>query len=92
MAIVLAGCSIGRVGFSLQNDTSARVNVYQHFERMAPVYVASIDPGEAVFVDTVITRAEECTVGVLIAENEAGEDVAEYRLPLCNGQAWTITP
>jgi hypothetical protein len=97
LMLITAGCSwlplgqseagFATVGF--RNETAETVSVvYRSPAGKEAVIVHAIGPGQVGSDDAV--AGGDCTIGVLIARNAAGAEVARRSEPLCLGDTWAI--
>jgi hypothetical protein len=93
--LLMAGCSPwSEAGFetvSFRNDTAETVSVvFRSPAGQEATIVHEIGPGQVGADDAV--AGGRCTIGVLIARNDAGVEVARRTEPLCLGDTWSIVP
>jgi hypothetical protein len=74
---------------SFRNDTSETVSVVSRSPTGTEGTITrSIGPGQSSSDDAVAGGG--CTIGVLIARNETGVEIARRSEPLCLGETWSI--
>lgn len=97
LAILAGGCNVlpfgqsdaGYKAVGFKNETAETVDVvYQSPAGVEAVIVHAIGPGHVGSDDAV--AGGKCTIGVLIARNETGKEVARRSEPLCLGETWLI--
>jgi hypothetical protein len=97
LAVFVGGCNLlpfgqseaGYKAVAFQNQTTETVDVvYLPPTGVEAVIVHAIGPGQVGSDDAV--AGGKCTIGVLIARNETGQEVARRTEPLCLGETWLI--
>jgi hypothetical protein len=92
LAILVAGCTeAGYDAVQFRNDTTQTISVVHEAPTgQEAIIVHAIRPGQVGSDDAV--AGGHCTIGVLIARDESGNEVARRTEPLCLGDTWSIVP
>jgi hypothetical protein len=90
LAILVAGCTeAGYDAVQFRNDTAQTVSVvYEAPTGQEAIIVHGIRAGQVGSDDAV--AGGHCTIGVLIARDESGREIARRTEPLCLGDTWSI--
>ena len=88
--VAVAACfplDASRTWFEVANRTDEPLDIV--YDRAAGMTLArDVPPGAKVNVDN--PGEPSCTEHDVVARNEAGEEVARHRPPLCGGDVWII--